>query len=93
MTKLELAQKVIKRVRDLYRMIPEYRDVVDTRAHINFSEATDGSLNLDSIQFSYWDSIYVSPKGMVFVPEHGQRRKLMEYDSFEAFLRQTGGLE
>lgn len=81
----DLISKVVEKVRVLAKL--NYSDIVKHEPHINtkFDEKT-GNLSLSSISFDWYDSILVTDTKIIYKPEHGERKILVEYNNFRDLI-------
>lgn len=77
--------RIIEKVRSMYKYDTLLKDIVKQDAIIEFEEYR-GKLNLVSISFNYYDRLYVCSSGIIFYPEIGTKRQILEYDGFSKLL-------
>ena len=77
--------KIIEKVRSISKYNEDMKGVVDKPAIIKLVER-DGKFVLRSIEFEFYDTVLVRPTGIIFLPEHGPRKILIEYCSWEELL-------
>ena len=90
MNQLDLARKVVARVRNIYKYVPEYRDVLKQPAHIEFVEDSNGNPEVFQITFRWFSYLCVSKTAIAFVDENGLRKELMTFKDLDNFLDKTG---
>ena len=81
----ELIIKVIAKVRDMYKYIPELNELLKQGAEVKIEETEEG-LHIKNISFSYYGKILVGEKSIIFFPDQGEFKTLATYKNFEALL-------
>ena len=76
--------KVIEKVRNFYKHT-KYHDIVERNAYVNLKE-TNGNLKFCSIEFNFYDTIYVTDNQIILKPEHGTTEVLLTFNSIEEYL-------
>lgn len=76
--------KVVCKLRKLF-CFGEYREIMETKPCASLSMSKKG-WKIETITFDCYDSIYATPRGVWYSPEHGRSRQLLAFESFEDFL-------
>lgn len=78
---------IIQNVRDIYKYDLEKKEIVNNKARIEFTETEDGNIQLHSITFNWYSSyIYVYDTGIVYSPDYGNARKVLEYKNWDELI-------
>jgi len=78
-------ERIIASVRTLLGDLKEYSSVVSSNANIRLHEVS-GNVFLESIVFANYDMIFVTQTRIMFRPEHGTEKVVMEYTSFDELI-------
>ena len=83
----EEIKQIIAKVRQIYKYDETYKEIVSRNPSIHLSETRDGEIQLDSIRFSWYDSMLISKSGIWYTPSYGDTKAILKYRSFEEFLK------
>lgn len=78
-------ERIIAVVRVLLGDLCEYSDIVSCHADIHLTEVA-GNVFLESIKFSWYDTLIVTQTRIMLRPEYGSEKVVMEYTSFDELL-------
>lgn len=78
---------IISLVRKRYKYDTLLQNIVSQSAQISFCEQKDGSIELNSISFDFYDRLTIYSKNIYFSPEHGPGRSILEYQNWEELLK------
>lgn len=78
-------KQIIEKVRQMYKYIDEYKSLLSAEASIHLSEKS-GEIILENITFNYYDRLIIADDCIVYVPEHGQSKKLIAYNGWDELL-------
>ena len=78
--------KIIATVRNLLSLFPEYSETISKNASIQLREE-NGTVVLSSISFRWYDKILVTDTNVTFIPNRGESKIIIEYESFDDLLR------
>lgn len=85
----ELINKVVDKVRALYRGISAYSHVLNASINVKVDYNKDArKLILKSISFNNWDELYITSKEIRYIPYNDgvKSTTLITYESFEELL-------
>ena len=77
--------KIIKKVRQIAKFNPDIKDIVEHTANIHLKEYGE-YIVLESISFSWYGSVWVYQNSIVYIPEHGLRKVILEYKNWDELL-------
>lgn len=78
-------ERIIASVRNLLALFPEYSETISHNANIRLNEV-EGNVFLDSISIRWYDEILITQTRVLFRPEHGKEKVVMEYKSFDDLI-------
>lgn len=78
-------ERIIASVRNLLAFFPEYSETISHNARIRLNEV-EGNVFLDSISIRWYDEILITQTRVLFRPEHGKEKVVMEYESFDDLI-------
>lgn len=79
-------KEIIAKVRMMYKYDNRFKDIVKMKPSICLEETDSGDLVLRSIDWSWYDSLYVYPTGITYSPEHGNSKELITYNNWNELL-------
>lgn len=78
-------ERIIASVRTLLGDLSDYSSILSAHASIHLEEVA-GHVFLESIKFSWYDTLIVTQTRILFRPERGREKIVMEYASFDDLL-------
>lgn len=86
MEKYEYAEQVKNKLIKILSMNPQCKTILSDCKN-KCSVTLNDNMELKSIKFVFWDSIYCDNKGVSIVPEHGYSVNVFNYGSFDELLK------
>jgi len=63
----------------------KYREIIEQSPEVTLTKTKEG-WQIRSIEFDFYDSIFVGMSGIYFHPEHGRSEQLLAFNGFDDFL-------
>ena len=78
---------IIKKVREMYKYLPAYANIVNKEARVSLDENENGDLEIVCVSFcDNVDRIAVCNTRIDYLPAYGKQHNLIAYESFDALL-------
>lgn len=75
---------IIAKIQKMYSF-GKYREVIERSPEVTLIKTKEG-WQIRSIEFNFYDSIFIGTSGIYFRPEHGHSEQLLAFNDFDDFL-------